>query len=114
MLEDTLVVLMGEFGRTPRLGYVTSGAGAAPNGRDHWPYCYTVLFAGAGVPGGAIVGASDRIGGHPSRDPATPHDVAATIYHLMGIPLDAEIHDHLSRPHALIYGMGRPIPGVGS
>jgi hypothetical protein len=112
LLEDTLVVLMGEFGRTPRLGYVTSGAGAAPNGRDHWPYCYTVLFAGAGVPEGAIVGASDRVGGQPSRDPASPYDVAATIYHLMGIPLDAEIRDHLDRPHSLIQGGGRAIPGV--
>jgi len=112
LLDDTLVVAMGEFGRTPRLGYVTSNAGAARDGRDHWPYCYTVLFAGAGVPAGAIVGASDRIGGRPARDPFTPYDVAATIYRIMGIPPGTEIHDVQNRPHALVQGNGRPIFGT--
>lgn len=109
MLDDTLVVVMGEFGRTPRLGYVTSNAGAAPDGRDHWPYCYTVLFAGAGVPAGTIVGASDRIGGRPARDPVTPFDIAATIYRIMGIPVGTEIQDSQNRPQSLIQGNGRPI-----
>ena len=104
MLEDTLVVAMGEFGRTPRLGYVTSGAGATANGRDHWPFCYSMLMAGAGLRGGAVYGASDREGGYPSRDPVTPEDVVATIYHLLGIPADAELHDLQNRPHPLMLG----------
>lgn len=107
MLEDTLVVAMGEFGRTPRLGYVTSGAGATANGRDHWPFCYSMLLAGAGLPGGAVYGASDRQGAYPSRDPVTPEDVVATIYHLLGIPLDTEVHDVQNRAHALM--LGQPI-----
>jgi hypothetical protein len=104
LLEETLVVAMGEFGRTPKLGYITSNAGADREGRDHWPYCYTVFLGGAGLPGGLVVGASDRQGGYPSRDPVTPHDIAATIYAALGIPADTEIHDNLARPHALVQG----------
>jgi arylsulfatase A-like enzyme len=110
LLDDTLVVFMGEFGRTPKLGYVTSGAGAEPNGRDHWPYCYTVMFAGAGVPGGAVLGASDRQAAYPSRDPVSPEDVAATIYAALGIPADSEIRDNLERPSSLV--VGRAIRGL--
>jgi hypothetical protein len=110
LLDDTLVVIMGEFGRTPKLGYVTSSAGAARDGRDHWPYCYTVLFAGGGVPGGLVHGASDKQGGYPSREPVTPEDITATIYALMGVPLDAEIRDTLNRPHQLI--LGQPIKAL--
>lgn len=110
MLKDTLVVMMGEFGRTPRLGYVTSGAGATKNGRDHWPYCYTVLFAGAGVSGGAVIGASDRQAGRPSLDPVTPEDIAATIYSILGIAPETEIHDLQGKPYAL--SLGRVIKGV--
>jgi len=112
LLDETLVVALGEFGRTPKLGYVTSGAGAEANGRDHWPYCYTVMFAGAGIPGGAIHGASDRQGGYPSRDPVSPQDIAATVYAALGIPLDTEIHDPLQRPHALV--VGQPIRALVS
>ena len=73
LLDETLVVVMGEFGRTPKIGSVTSGAGAAKNnGRDHWPYCYTVLFAGAGMPGGAVYGSSDTHRGLPAREPGRP------------------------------------------
>ncbi len=104
LLEETLVVALGEFGRTPKLGYVTSNAGAARDGRDHWPYCYTVMFAGAGIPGGAIHGASDKTAGHPSREPVTPEDLTATVYEAMGIPLDAEVHDHQGRPYPLVLG----------
>jgi hypothetical protein len=110
LLEETLVAILGEFGRTPRLGYVTSGAGAAPNGRDHWPYCYTVLFAGAGIPGGAILGASDKHAAYPSRDPVKPEDIAATIYGAMGVPPHQEIRDPQHRPHPLI--LGTPIRGL--
>jgi hypothetical protein len=107
LLEDTLVVALGEFGRTPKLGYVTSNAGAARDGRDHWPYCYTVMFAGAGIPGGAIFGASDRHGAYPSRDPVSPEDITATIYEALGIPLETEIHDEQHRPYTL--ALGQPI-----
>lgn len=104
LFDETLVVIMGEFGRTPKLGYITSGAGADKNGRDHWPFCYTVMFAGAGVTGGAVVGASDKIGAYPALEPVKPEDVAATIYRILGIADDAEIVDNQGKPYALIQG----------
>ena len=110
LLDETLLVVTGEFGRTPKLGYVTSSAGAAPNGRDHWPYCYSVQMAGAGIPQGVIHGASDQQAAYPSRDPVSPEDIAATIYHLLGIPHDAEIHDPLGRPHRV--QTGKPIESL--
>lgn len=110
LLDETLVVIMGEFGRTPRLGYVTSGAGATKNGRDHWPFCYTVLFAGAGVRPGMVHGASDRHAAYPSRDPYKPEDLAATIYEIMGIPADTVVHDTQGQPHHLIRGL--PIQAI--
>jgi hypothetical protein len=112
LLDETLVAVLGEFGRTPKLGYVTSGAGAAKDGRDHWPFCYTVLFAGAGIPPGAILGASDRQAAYPSRDPVKPEDLAATIYAAMGIPLHQEVRDPQGRPHPLI--LGTPIRALVS
>jgi hypothetical protein len=110
LLDETLVVLFGEFGRTPKLGYVTSGAGAARNGRDHWPFCYTVMFAGAGIPGGVLYGSSDAHAAYPKSHPHTPEDLAATIYAAMGVPLDAEIRDPLGQPHALV--RGKPIQAL--
>jgi hypothetical protein len=107
LLDETLVVAMGEFGRTPRVGQITSSAGADKGGRDHWPHCYTVLLAGGGMPAGAIVGASDRFGAHPARDPVTPEDVAATIYHALGIPPETLVRDPLDRPFPL--STGQPI-----
>lgn len=107
LLEETLVVAMGEFGRTPRLGQITSGAGADAAGRDHWPHCYTVLFAGAGVHGGTVYGQSDRWAAYPARDPVTPEDIAATIYRLMGVDPETRIVDPLGRPQSL--ALGRPI-----
>jgi hypothetical protein len=112
LLDETLVVAMGEFGRTPRLGQITSGAGADKAGRDHWPHCYTVLLAGGGVPPGAIYGASDRVAAYPARDPVTPEDIAATVYLLLGIPPDSRILDQFQRPHSV--AIGNPIvPLVG-
>ena len=106
LLDETLVVVMGEFGRTPKVGLVTSSAGAAAgNGRDHWPYCYTVLFAGGGVPGGAVYGSSDRTAAYPKENPVTPEDVAATVYEALGIAPSTEIHDTQGRPHALCSGL---------
>jgi hypothetical protein len=111
LLEETLVVFMGEFGRTPRLGQITSGAGADAAGRDHWPHCYSVLFAGGGTRGGAVYGSSDRFAAYPRTNPVTPEDVAATIYHALGIAPETEIRDSLGRPHVL--ATGKPIPIFG-
>jgi uncharacterized protein (DUF1501 family) len=102
MLDSTLVVAMGEFGRTPKI----NGDG----GRDHWPDCYTVLFAGGGVQGGAIYGASDRMGAYPSRDPVTPGDIAATIFWRFGFDPATEIFDQTGRPYRL--ATGEPIKAI--
>jgi hypothetical protein len=77
MLRSTLIVAGGEFGRTPQINRY--GA------RDHWPYCFSYLLAGGGVPGGAVIGASDRIGGRPADRPVSPPEFAATLYRLLGI-----------------------------
>jgi hypothetical protein len=107
LLDETLVVAMGEFGRTPKIGQVTSSAGATAEGRDHWPHCYTVLMAGAGIRGGHVHGASDAEAAYPVRDPATPEDIAATIYYALGVDPHSQILDPLNRPHAL--ALGEPI-----
>ncbi len=104
LLDETLVVAVGEFGRTPRIGQVTSSAGADKGGRDHWPYCYTAMFAGGGMPGGAIFGASDAHAAYPARDPVTPEDLVATVYQALGIPPETQLRDPLDRPHTLCLG----------
>jgi hypothetical protein len=96
LLDSTLVVATGEFGRTPQ---INSNAG-----RDHWPDCYTVLLAGGGVQGGAVYGASDAIGAYPAKDPVTPADLAATIYWRFGFDPASHIRDRLARPHHLADG----------
>jgi Protein of unknown function (DUF1501) len=96
LLETTLVVAMGEFGRTPKIN--------RDGGRDHWPHCYTVLMAGGGVRGGAVYGASDRIGAYPAADPVTPGDLAATIFWRFGIDPATEVRDQTGRPHRLATG----------
>jgi hypothetical protein len=96
LLDSTLVVAMGEFGRTP---HINSQAG-----RDHWPDCYSVLLAGGGVQGGAVYGASDRLAAYPATDPVTPGDLAATIFWRFGIDPTTEIHDPLGRPHRIATG----------
>ena len=105
LLDETLVVWMGEFGRSPRVG-LNSGL-KDQLGRDHWPYCYTVLMAGGGIRPGAIHGSSDRIGAYPATDPVRPDDVAATIYHALGIDPATEVVDTLGRP--LPISSGSPI-----
>ena len=100
MLERTLVVVMGEFGRTPKI----NGNGA---GRDHWNFCYSLVLAGGGVKGGYVHGASDKIGAKPSRNPVTPADVIATIYECLGVPHDLELRDRLARPFTLV-PLGEP------
>jgi hypothetical protein len=94
LLERTLVVVMGEIGRTPK---INGGAG-----RDHWEFCYSVLFAGGGTKGGFVYGASDKYGAYPSRNPVTAGDVIATIYHALGITPDLELRDRLDRPISLV------------
>ncbi|MCA9067840.1 MAG: DUF1501 domain-containing protein, partial [Planctomycetaceae bacterium] len=102
LLDETLVVWMGEFGRTPKINENIS--------RDHWPQCYTVLLAGGGVKRGYIYGASDRNGAYPDRDPVSPDNLAATMFHLLGIKYDTEVYDALNRP--LPIASGKPIYGV--
>ena len=95
MLERTLIAVMGEFGRTPRIN--NSGGG-----RDHWNFCYTLMLAGGGIKPGYVHGASDRIGARPSLNPLTPADIIATIYHCLGIPADLELRDRLQRPLTVV------------
>ena len=96
LLDSTLVVVTGEFGRTPKIN-----AGA---GRDHWPECSSVFLAGGGVVGGAVHGSSDRLGAFPATNPATPGDLAATIFARFGIDPGTEIRDHAKRPYTLSTG----------
>ena len=96
LLKDTLVVWVGEFGRTPRINANVS--------RDHWPQCYTALLAGAGVKKGFVYGASDKHGEYPADKPVKPDDLAATIYHLLGIDPHTEVRDTLKRPVPISYG----------
>ncbi len=102
LLDETLVVLMGEFGRTPKFN--------ANGGRDHWPDCYSLVLAGGGVAGGHVYGASDPIAAKPTRDPVSPDDLLATVYHLLGVDHRAEIHDLLDRPHLTVDG--EPVRGL--
>jgi uncharacterized protein (DUF1501 family) len=90
LLAETLVVAMGEFGRTPKLN--TRG------GRDHWPRAFSAVVAGAGIAGGQVIGSSDRTGESPLDNPVTPRDLARTIYHLLGIPADQELQTADGRP----------------
>ncbi|OAI41660.1 hypothetical protein AYO40_02685 [Planctomycetaceae bacterium SCGC AG-212-D15] len=102
LLATTLVVWMGEFGRTPRINKIA--------GRDHWPTCYPVLLAGAGVKRGATFGASDKFGAFPDQDPVRPEDISATMFHLLGIDPATEIRDALNRP--LPISAGKVIDGI--
>ena len=96
LLEETLVLMMGEFGRTPK---INSGAG-----RDHWGPCFFAMFAGAGVRGGQVIGQSDSSGAYPVTRAYSPHDLGATVYHLLGIAPDSELRDRLNRPIRLNRG----------
>lgn len=104
MLDDTLVVWTGEFGRTPKIGQRNSDAGAGQDGRDHWPGVFTTVLAGGGTRGGVVHGSSDRFAAFPSTDPVRPADLAATIYHCLGIDPRTEIRDRLDRPLTLCDG----------
>jgi hypothetical protein len=99
LLDKTLVVCMGEFGRTPKIN--------AAAGRDHYPGCYGLLMAGGGVRGGRVVGKSDDLGAEPVENPLTPQDVIATIYSLLGVSPVTEFPDRQDRPLKILNGEGR-------
>jgi hypothetical protein len=105
LLQDTLIVMASEFGRTPRI----NTAKPAP-GRDHWGAVQSVFFAGGGVQGGRVVGSSDRHGARPATDPQRPDDLAATIYQALGIPRSATWPDSSERPHS--FYTGEPLSGL--
>jgi hypothetical protein len=98
-LDDTLVVINAEFGRTPTINKNA--------GRDHWPWVYSLVFAGAGIRPGTIHGASDNSAAYPTESPHGPEDIAATIYHLLGVQPDTLLHDTENRPHHLV--IGKPV-----
>jgi len=105
MLDETLILWTGEMGRTPRVGQsVVGGAGAGRDGRDHWPHCFTTVLAGGGIKGGVVYGASDRFAAYPAANPTTPADLAATVYHCLGIDPHLQLHDRLNRPLTLCEG----------
>jgi hypothetical protein len=104
LLEETLVVAVGEFGRSPKRGLSTSGNANSDDGRDHWPYCFTGLLAGGGIQRGLVYGASDATGSAPTSDPVHPRDLLATIYHAIGIEPQTIVYNHLNQPRELVKG----------
>ncbi len=96
LLDETLVVMTGEFGRTPKINQ--------DMGRDHWGHCYSTVLAGGGVRGGQLYGASDADAAYPAENPVRPEDLLATVYQSMGIPWQSEIHDLEGRPQPLCGG----------
>jgi hypothetical protein len=96
LLDDTLLICLGEFGRNPRIN--------ALGGRDHWPQVQSIVLAGAGVPAGAVYGSSDRKGGLPADRPLAPPDLTATVLHLLGVPPDLLLVDRQGRPHPACAG----------
>lgn len=102
LLAETLVVVNSEFGRTPKINRSA--------GRDHWPWVYSLVLAGAGIQAGTVYGASDSSAAHPTSNPHDPADFVATLYHLLGVPAETQIHDAGGRPHNVI--IGKPIDGI--
>ena len=102
MLDDTLVVCLGEFGRSPQRGYSTSGNSNTDDGRDHWPYCYTSLVAGAGTKRGFVYGKSDKTASAPIDNPVHPIELVAAMYHSLGIDPQTIVHNHLNQPRELV------------
>jgi hypothetical protein len=102
LLTDTLVICLGEFGRTPRINNMA--------GRDHWPHVQSIVLAGAGVPPGTTFGSSDAQGAYPRDKPISPGDLMATILHLVGVPAQMTFHDRSGRPYSAYHGT--PVPGL--
>ena len=105
LLDSTLVIALGEFGRTPKINRTKAG-------REHWPDCYTAILAGGGVTGGTVYGSSDKLGAYPTSAAVTPGDLAATIFWRFGIEPSTEIRDTTGRPFRL--AEGEPIRGLFS
>lgn len=104
LLDETLVIWTGEFGRTPRVGQRNSDAGAGADGRDHWPNCFSTVLAGGGVRGGTVYGASDAQAAYPAAHAVHPVDLMATVHHLLGISPHLELSDPLGRPQVVCPG----------
>ncbi len=102
LLKDTLVIAVGEFGRSPKRGVSTSGNSNTADGRDHWPYCYTALMAGAGIKRGYVHGKSDKTASSPVDNPVHPGELLATIYHAVGINPRTVVYNHLNQPRDLV------------
>jgi hypothetical protein len=110
LLSETLVIAVGEFGRSPQRGVSTSGNENSDDGRDHWPYCYTSLVAGAGVKRGYVHGKSDKTASAPLENPVHPIELLATIYHSMGINPQTIVYNHLNQPREMV--KAEPISGI--
>jgi hypothetical protein len=104
LLAETLVVAVGEFGRSPQKGVSTSGNGNSADGRDHWPYCYTAVIAGAGIKRGHIHGKSDKTGSAPVENPVHPNELLATIYTAFGLDPATIVYNHLNQPREMVKG----------
>jgi uncharacterized protein (DUF1501 family) len=102
LLGETLVLLIGEFGRTPRFN--------RDGGRDHWPACFSILAAGGGIRGGQVYGSSDKIAAYPTTNPVSPQDLTATLYQCLGIDPHTTLYDLQHRPFALVEG--NPVRGI--
>jgi hypothetical protein len=102
MFENTLLVCIGEFGRSPQKGVSTSGNSNDADGRDHWPYCYTAVMAGAGIKRGYVHGKSDATASAPLETPVHPTEILATIYHSLGIHPETIVYNHLNQPRELV------------
>ena len=109
LMETTLVICMGEFGRAPLVARERSFAGISP-GRKHWAAAYSIVLAGAGVRPGAVYGATDRLAAYPRTEPVTPWDIGATIFHSLGIDPHTTYTDSLERPYELTEG--RAVTGL--
>src|SRR5829696_8513199 len=103
LLQETLVIVMTEFGRAPQIGKTFQNSGG-PGGRDHWSNCFSVVLAGGGLPGGTAYGSSDAKGAFPADRPLTPADLTATVYRLLGIDPATTLHDVEGRTHRLCDG----------
>jgi hypothetical protein len=104
LLDSTLVVWMGEFGRTPKMGVQFSNNTNNATGRDHWCNCYSVVMAGGGVVGGRVIGSSDRFGGYPKERPVHISELAATIFHILGVDPRSQVRDIQGQPHMICDG----------
>lgn len=104
LLDETLVLWTGEFGRTPKVGQRNSDAGAGADGRDHWPGCFTSVLAGGGIRGGSVYGSSDKSAAYPASNPTAPVDLVATAYHLLGVPPHLTLPDPGGRPQVICPG----------